>query len=76
MAKKSRRKVNPPNSGGGHLPRQEQPPSIQRQEELELGQLLSNLSTETTAPCWMLDLSRGGGRQRWEVTGSRLLLPW
>jgi hypothetical protein len=39
--------------GKGQLPRKEQPSSIQRQEELELGQLLSNLSTEPTAPCWI-----------------------
>jgi hypothetical protein len=46
-------KAKPPNGGGGQLPRQGQPSSIQRQEEQELGQLLSNLSTEPAALCWI-----------------------
>ena len=42
MAKKGKGKAKPPNGGGEQLPRQEQPSSIQREEEQELGQLLSN----------------------------------
>jgi hypothetical protein len=51
MVKKGKGKTKP-HGGGGQLPRQEQPSSIQRQEEQELG-LLSNLSTAPAAPCWI-----------------------
>ena len=73
-----RRKAKQPTGGGGSGGRAGATVGISEElsGEQELGQLLSNLRTESMPSCWICLEEGVDNRQRWGVTGARLLLSW